>query len=50
MFGFVLKSFLTTMILSGCNVLNINTLKCVSKNNQECGIWPEVININMDEP
>ena len=38
MFGFVLKSFLTTMILSGCNVLNINTLKCVSKNNQECGI------------
>ena len=38
MSGFILKSFLATMILSGCNVLNINTLKCVSKNNQKCRI------------
>ena len=50
MSGFILKSLLATVILSGCNLLNINTLKCVSKNNQECRIWPEMININMDEP
>ena len=38
MSGFILKSFLATMILSGYNVLNINTLNYVSKNNQECRI------------
>ena len=43
------------MIFSGCNALNsipLNTvlLKCVSLNNQERGIRPEIININSNEP
>ena len=28
------------------NILNVNPLKCVSMNNQECRARPEVININ----
>ena len=34
----------------GCNVLNINSLKCVSMNNQECKIRPKIINVNSNEP
>ena len=30
-----------------CNVLNVNPLKCVSMNNQECKI---VVNVNSSEP
>ena len=38
------------MELFSCNVLNVNPLKCVSMNNQECRARPEVININSNEP
>ena len=37
-----------TFIIS--NVLNLNTLECVSMNNQECKIRPEIINPNTNEP
>ena len=33
-----------------CNVLNVISLKCVSMNNQECRIRPEIINVNSNEP
>ena len=33
-----------------CNVLNVNSLKCVSMNNQECKIKSEKINVNTNEP
>ena len=48
MFGFIKKSFFFTAIaISGCNVLNVNSLnaiqlKCVSVNNQECKVRPEI--------
>ena len=32
------------------NVLNVKSLKCVSKNNQECRARPEIMNINSNEP
>ena len=38
------------MTFFNCNVLNINPLKCVSMNNQECKIRPKIININSNEP
>ena len=55
MFGFIKKCFFTAMTVFGCNLLNINLLnaiplKCVSMNNQECKIRPEIININSNEP
>ena len=50
MFGFVKQIFVTTMIFFGYNILSVNSLKCVSVNNQECKIRPEIININSNEP
>ena len=29
---------------------SVNTLECVSMNNQECKITPEIVNINTNEP
>ena len=47
--------FVVTMCLFNCNALNaipLNAipLKCVSVNNQECWIRPEIININSNGP
>ena len=50
MFGSVKQIFVTTMIFFGYNILSVNSLKCVSVNNQECKIRPEIININSNEP
>ena len=49
MFGFVRQIFVSAMIFFGCNILGVNTLKCVLVNNQECKIISEIININSDE-
>ena len=32
------------------NLSNVNSLKCVSMNNQECKIRTEIINLNTNEP
>ena len=54
MFEFIKKVFFTGFeILSGANPLSalISTpLKCVSMNNQECKVRPEIVNVNIDEP
>ena len=42
--------FFTAMTFFSCNVLNVNSLECVSMNNQECKIRPEIINFNTNEP
>ena len=48
-FGFVKKVFFVGLtILSGFT--NANSLSCVSMNNQECKIRPQVINNNGNEP
>ena len=36
--------------MSQGNFLVVNTLKCISMNNQKCKVRPEIININSDEP
>ena len=38
------------MTFFSCNVLNVNSLECVSMNNQECKTRSEIININTNEP
>ena len=49
MFGFVKKvSFVGLTILS--NFTNVNSLSCISMNNQEGKTRPQVFNINGDEP
>ena len=41
--------FFTTMMFLVCNILSVNPLKCVSMNNQECKVRPEIININSNK-
>ena len=50
MFRFIKKVFVVAMTFFSYNVLNVNPLKCVSLNNQECKIRPEIINVNSNEP
>ena len=45
MFAFIKIFFVVTMTLFGCNAL-----ECVSMNNQEFKLRPEIININSNEP
>ena len=40
MFGFVKQIFISAMLLFGCNVPNVNLLRCISINNQECKARP----------
>ena len=46
MFRFIKKCFFTAIRLFNSNVLNVNSLKWVSMNNQECKIRTEIMNIN----
>ena len=50
MFRFIKTIFFTAMTFFSCNVLNVNSLKCVSMSNQECKIRPQIINVNSNEP
>ena len=50
MFGFIKKVFVVAMTFSGWNVLNTNPLKCISMNNQNCRVRPQIVDFNNDEP
>ena len=50
MFEFVKQILVSIVVFYGCNVLNVNPLKCFSMNYEECKIRPETINTNSDEP
>ena len=50
MFWFVKQIFVSAMVLFSCNLLNVNPLKCVSINKQECKIRPEIIVFINNEP
>ena len=50
MFGFMKQIFVSTMMFFGCNLSSVNPLECVSMNNQECKVRPEIVNVNSDEP
>ena len=49
MFKFIEKLFVSTMIFYG-SLSNVNLLKCISMNNQECKVRPEIVNVNSNEP
>ena len=50
MFGFIKKCFFTAMTFFSSSVLSVNSLECVSMNNQKCKIKSETINVNTNEP
>ena len=49
MFRFIKQIFVSAMFFGG-SLSSVNPLECVSINNQECKIRPEIININSKEP
>ena len=49
MFGFMKRVFVSAMMLFGCNLSCVNSLECVSMNNQEFKVRPEVVNVNSNE-
>ena len=50
MFGFVKQIFLSTMMFFRSNLSSVNPLECVSMNNQEYKVKPEIVNVNSNEP
>ena len=49
MFGFIKKAFVVAMPFINFNLSNVNSLECVSMNNQECKIRSEIIDVNINE-
>ena len=50
MLGFIKKVFVVAMTFFSFNPLDVNSLECVSMNNQECKTRTKIININNNEP
>ena len=50
MFGFIKKVFFRALTFFSFNLLNLNSLECVSVSNQECRTRTKIININNNEP
>ena len=50
MFGFIKKCFFPAITFINLKLSNVNSLECVSVNNQEFKIRTEVINLNTNEP
>ena len=49
MFGLIKKVFFTGLgFLS--TLTSINLLSCISMNNQECKVRPQIVNVNSKEP
>ena len=49
MFGFVKKVFFAGLTILS-SFTSLNSLSCISINNQECKIRPQIVNVNSDEP
>ena len=49
MFKFIKQVFVSTLMFFG-SLSSVNPLECVSMNNQECKVRPEIVNVNSNEP
>ena len=50
MLKFIKKVFFAAVTFLIPNELNVNSLECISMNNQECKPRPKMIDINNNEP
>ena len=50
MFGFITKVFFTVMTFFNFSGLSVNSLECVSMNNQECKARTKIIDVNSNKP
>ena len=48
MFRFVKRIFVSAIM--GYNLSSVNSLKCISINNQKCKARPEIVNVNSKKP
>ena len=48
-FGFVKKVFFVGLTILS-SFTSVNSLSCISMNNQECKTRPQIVNVNGDEP
>ena len=49
MFEFVKKAFFAGLTILS-TLMSVNSLSCISMNNQECKVRPEIVNVNSNEP
>ena len=49
MFGFVKKAFFAALTFLS-SFTSVNSLSCISMNNQECKVRPQIVNVNGDDP
>ena len=42
--------FISAIMFFGCILPSVNSLKCISVNNQECKVRPQIVNANSKEP
>ena len=49
MFKFISQIFISAMMFFG-SLSSVNPLECISMNNQECKVRPEIVNVNSNEP
>ena len=49
MFDFVKKCFLTDLAILS-TLISVNSLSCISMNNQECKVRPQIVYVNSNEP
>ena len=50
MLGFLKQIFISAVMFFGCSLPSVNSLQCISMNNQEYKLRPEIVNVNSDEP
>ena len=46
----LLKKFFFTGLMVLSTLTRANSLNCISMNNQECKVRPQIVNVNSDEP
>ena len=49
MLRFIKKCFFTGLAFLS-TLTSVNLLSCISMNNQECKVRPQIVNVNSDEP
>ena len=49
MLGFIKRSFFTGLVFLS-TLTGINSLSCISMNNQECKVKPQIVYVNGDDP
>ena len=49
MLGFIKKCFFTGPVFLS-TLTSVNLLDCISINNQECKVRPQIVNVNGDDP